>query len=105
MQSSGGECNYSDRDGGSQEARGVAVERKLPPQLIAVADLLIGEEAQPKGAAEDDPDCQKPPRRKRARQRARYANPAGTAGQIMLKVIGRLENSACCGDAGFPRAL
>ncbi len=32
-------------------------------------------------------------------------NPLGTAGQIMLKVIGRLENSACCGDAGFPRAL
>src|SRR5438270_4188387 len=64
MQSSGGECNYSDRDGGSQEARGVAVERKLPPQLIAVADLLVGEEAQPEGAAEDDPDCQEPPRRK-----------------------------------------
>src|SRR5437667_6482795 len=27
VQSSGGESNYSDRDGGSQKARGIAVER------------------------------------------------------------------------------
>ena len=64
VQSRGGESNYCDRDGGSQKTRGIAEERKLPPQLIAIADLLIGEEAQPKGAAEDDPDCQKSPRRK-----------------------------------------
>ena len=40
MQSSGGESNYRDRDRGSQKARGVAVERKLPPQLVAIAVLL-----------------------------------------------------------------
>jgi hypothetical protein len=26
-------------------------------------------------------------------------------GRIMLKAIGRLENSACCAGAGLPRAL
>ena len=63
-EASGGKSYHGDRDGGSQEARGVAVERKMPPQLVAVADLLVGEEPQPKGAPEDDADRQKPPRRK-----------------------------------------
>ena len=62
--SSGGKSYHRDCDGGSQEARGVAIKRKMPPQLVAVADLLVGEEPQPKGAAEDDPDRQEPPRRK-----------------------------------------
>ena len=62
--SSGGKSDHRDCDGGSQEARGVAIKRKMPPQLVAVADLLVGEEPQPKGAAEDDTDRQKPPRRK-----------------------------------------
>src|SRR6202040_1415236 len=64
VQSSGRESNYCDRDGGSQKTRGAAVQRKMPPQLLVVAYLIVGEEPQPKGAAEDDPDCQQPPRRK-----------------------------------------
>jgi hypothetical protein len=43
VQTSGGESNYRDCDGGSQKARGIAVKRKMPPQLIAIADPLVGE--------------------------------------------------------------
>ena len=53
---SGRKSDHGDRDGGSQEARGVAIKRKMPPRLVAIADLLIRKEPQPKGAAEDNPD-------------------------------------------------
>src|SRR4030095_11578054 len=51
--------------GGAEESRRVAEEGEVPPQVVRVADVLVGEEAQPESAEDDDGDGRAPARRER----------------------------------------
>ena len=64
MQQRQAACRQNQQQGRAQEARGVALQGELPPQLMGIIDMLEREQSQPNSGGQQQRDREHPARRK-----------------------------------------